>query len=160
MWMHPANERWHYNVTSPLIGWAHDPCVCICVYNLDHEFIRLIQWYHTWCLEHVIFFKKCHFSCWETLSSVDKILMLSHILLPYSRALVAILNHSTMVTQNYASMVLININSGSQLHEEVLRCCLDPKESVLSMQLLWKYASYNWLSCIWKLLFFIISRTF
>ena len=28
--MHPANERWLYNVTSSLIGWAHsqnDPCL-------------------------------------------------------------------------------------------------------------------------------------
>ena len=31
MFMHPANERWCYIVTSSLIGWAHtqnDPCVC------------------------------------------------------------------------------------------------------------------------------------
>ena len=28
--MHPANERWRYNVTSSLIGWAHaqnEPCI-------------------------------------------------------------------------------------------------------------------------------------
>ena len=31
LWMHPANERWRYNVTSSLIGWAltqNDPCTC------------------------------------------------------------------------------------------------------------------------------------
>ena len=32
MW--PANQRWRYNVTSPLIGWAdiqYGPCLCITV---------------------------------------------------------------------------------------------------------------------------------
>ena len=23
LYIHPANERWHYNVTLFLIGWAH-----------------------------------------------------------------------------------------------------------------------------------------
>ena len=30
LYMQPANERWRYNVTSSLIGWAHiqnDPCI-------------------------------------------------------------------------------------------------------------------------------------
>ena len=30
LWMHPANERRHYNLTLSLIGWAHsqnDPCL-------------------------------------------------------------------------------------------------------------------------------------
>ena len=30
LWMHPANERWRYIVTSSLIGWVHtqnDPCI-------------------------------------------------------------------------------------------------------------------------------------
>ena len=34
--MGAANERWRYNVTSPLIGWAHtqnDPCMCIAENN-------------------------------------------------------------------------------------------------------------------------------
>ena len=31
LYMRPTNERWRYNVTSSLIGWAHseiDPCIC------------------------------------------------------------------------------------------------------------------------------------
>ena len=41
--MHPANERRRYNVTSSLIGWAHeqndDPCMCVCheIYLYCHQ---------------------------------------------------------------------------------------------------------------------------
>ena len=42
--MHPATERWHYNVTSSLIGWAHsqnDPCIYLnCFFRFPGSTVR------------------------------------------------------------------------------------------------------------------------
>ena len=47
--MHPANERWRYNVTSSLIGWVHaqnDPCIFydkMTIFKLANK----IAWIHS-----------------------------------------------------------------------------------------------------------------
>ena len=45
LWMHPANEKQRYIVTSPLIGWPHtqnDPCVCTTIsMENTYDFINL-----------------------------------------------------------------------------------------------------------------------
>ena len=56
LWMHPANERRRYIVTSPLIGWTHsqiDPCVwCVMWYTWHyiHSKFSMVIAYIVWRL--------------------------------------------------------------------------------------------------------------
>ena len=68
LWMHPANERWCYTVSSSLIGWVHtqnDPWLWV---NISYEYTN--NWWYNQknvqaSLVHILWNVLCAYICWN-----------------------------------------------------------------------------------------------